>query len=692
MVGVRLSLDDLPSSPHVLLQVLEQCQRQEVSEQQLAGVILLDAVLAGKLLSLASDQLDYSDVEQNLITQAIARLGMDTVRSIVIDSARVLTSKPLTGPQDDYFNAIWRRSILGAKLASAYAILTQFGRPGEAYLAGLLQETGRLRLLHPDGVTVPDIGLREQEVAGIEREELGSDHGDWGYHLIRGWGVPGFLADAIRYHHCAVDQVADAHHLVKLACVASGMSSDVDDEVVAGIGLAHELFGISRSLSKEILAQARSEANGAIAELVERVATQSDDAADSGEVDALALLRELLDEMARIESLGNSIQYAVNETERLAEIRRLLRLGIGAQDFVLLRSDEDCRALAGYVDGLPKPEDEAPPDWSISLDPARSRIARSVTDRRFDFLRGNDTELAVVDRQLLDFLGDSGALVLPVFRSGEALGVVVASGDAARLEECSQRKRFLGLFCELLARMLGPVERRSDVGDGETVQRSVREMVHEVSNPLGIIRNYLSVLERKLERQDAHFAEIGIIAEEVDRAGELLKRFRDPQALQSTGHGPVDVNRLVAKLLEIYRESMLEPRGIEVTIELATGDTEVAGDKTALQQVVGNLLTNAVEAVDDGGQIHVATENDVNLGGRDYLAILIRDDGPGLPEEVRRHIFKPVQSTKGGAHAGLGLSIAKNIVDKMNGTILYKTGAGGTEFNILLPKADKQQR
>lgn len=96
-----------------------------------------------------------------------------------------------------------------------------------------------------------------------------------------------------------------------------------------------------------------------------------------------------------------------------------------------------------------------------------------------------------------------------------------------------------------------------------------------------------------------------------------------------------------------------------------------------------NLMKNAAEAMQNGGTLLVSTNG--NAG--EYVEITLRDDGPGIPAEVMESLFKPVASSKGAGHAGLGLSIVKNIVDELDGKIFCRSnGISGTVFQILLPR------
>ena len=101
---------------------------------------------------------------------------------------------------------------------------------------------------------------------------------------------------------------------------------------------------------------------------------------------------------------------------------------------------------------------------------------------------------------------------------------------------------------------------------------------------------------------------------------------------------------------------------------------------------------NACEALTEKGRIIITTESSVSLGGVNYAAITVEDNGPGISQEMQQQLFSPLKSTKGNHHSGLGLSIVNKLVTEMNGSIVCRshtqssTGSTGTQFQILLPK------
>jgi len=109
-----------------------------------------------------------------------------------------------------------------------------------------------------------------------------------------------------------------------------------------------------------------------------------------------------------------------------------------------------------------------------------------------------------------------------------------------------------------------------------------------------------------------------------------------------------------------------------------------------IKQILVNLLRNAAEALDNKGQITLATRLYCTSDGRHYVDISVQDDGPGIDKEIMDRLFSPVTSTKGDGHAGLGLNIVKGMVDDIGANInCHSSAAFGTCFNLGIPVFDE---
>jgi signal transduction histidine kinase len=226
----------------------------------------------------------------------------------------------------------------------------------------------------------------------------------------------------------------------------------------------------------------------------------------------------------------------------------------------------------------------------------------------------------------------------------------------------------------------------------EEYREASRRVVHEVNNPLGIIKNYLSVLDSKLERQEPVAGELSILNEEIDRVGQLVNSLTELHPGQSgtqpllEGALSANVAKVVEEVLRLFRATDFVPPNVEIVVSMDLDAVRIEGDPDILKQILVNLVKNAIEALSrTGGRIEIANRGHVNRERRLYLELVVSDTGPGLPREVLANLFSAVKSTKDGPHHGLGLSIVHSLVRKLNGHVACRSGKTGTSFEILLP-------
>jgi signal transduction histidine kinase len=151
---------------------------------------------------------------------------------------------------------------------------------------------------------------------------------------------------------------------------------------------------------------------------------------------------------------------------------------------------------------------------------------------------------------------------------------------------------------------------------------------------------------------------------------------------------PTDVGRLVTKATALL-EARARARGVQLAVEAAPGLPLLDLDSDLVTQVVVNLVTNALDAVKDGGKVKVTVEP---FPDRDGVALSVTDDGEGIPEESRARVFEPFFTTKHGG-TGLGLPLCHRIVNEHGGTMTLESETGrGTTFVALFPSRDVPAR
>ncbi|MFW5825530.1 MAG: ATP-binding protein, partial [Marinobacter sp.] len=245
----------------------------------------------------------------------------------------------------------------------------------------------------------------------------------------------------------------------------------------------------------------------------------------------------------------------------------------------------------------------------------------------------------------------------------------------------STRRLTIAAVRELLTRDL--VENASGPVSGERIRRQV----HEINNPLTVVRQYLSRLRARLS-EPAGEQDLDIIEQELARASELLAELISREGQPSSQRKPAAavVNQEVRALRDLLSEGLFREKRTHCRLELCDGDTTVAAPAAQIRQVLLNLLRNAAESRPDGGvQILVRSSTPVWQQNRQWVELTIEDNGPGLPGVVRQHLFEPVATGKGQAHSGLGLSIVKQLMDDMDAIIGCQSSQSGTLFRLLFP-------
>ena len=212
-------------------------------------------------------------------------------------------------------------------------------------------------------------------------------------------------------------------------------------------------------------------------------------------------------------------------------------------------------------------------------------------------------------------------------------------------------------------------------------------VAHELNNPLSNVSSSAQILAEEIEDQDLVYKEnlIRQIIEQADRARDIVRTLLEFSRIR-------EFNRQELRLGELVRETIVLLRGqvpsrVQITLDIAE-EIRIRADKQRMQQVFLNLVKNAVDVVDEGSGLVWISARYVNQEAvRKEVEILIEDNGPGIPPEIRDKIFDPFFTTKDVGHgSGLGLFIVHDIIEMHGGTLRIdsRTGAG-TTFIIWLP-------
>jgi signal transduction histidine kinase len=357
---------------------------------------------------------------------------------------------------------------------------------------------------------------------------------------------------------------------------------------------------------------------------------------------------------------------------------------------VILLENPTGQALVGVAAGE---HQQRLAQFAIALD-RPGIIATAAVERRVTLATRGAQPLGIAEEQLFRILGTESIACVPLLAGQRCLGVLIGGVDAWRLPDLHKRERFLQAFGNPAASALETAlserghAKRQIAHVADEYRDATRRVLHEVNNPLSIIKNYLSVLDAKLARREPVVSEMSILNEEIDRVGQLIGGLAD---LQPSEAGRVaNIARVVDEVLRLFRATDFLPASVQVLVRMLDEPNEVAGDADLLKQILVNLVKNSVEAMPQGGRIEIANRGHVNRERRLYVELVVSDSGPGLAPDVLANLFGAVPSRKEGKHHGLGLSIVHGLVRKLDGLITCRSGKGGTSFEILLPaRTDK---
>ncbi len=308
------------------------------------------------------------------------------------------------------------------------------------------------------------------------------------------------------------------------------------------------------------------------------------------------------------------------------------------------------------------------------------------------------------------WLGVSRFAVAPLATRRGAIGVLIADNAISGLEITDMDLEFLQLFAnqsanaiessrltEELARKVLDLRKaqQKQKEDQQTLLRMERLSVmgetsaivaHELRNPLVAIGGFARTLLRNLPEDDPNHQFAQIITEEVNRLERIIHDLLDFIRPQKMMRRTVDPDAVVQELIRKIQPA-LERGGVELVQDLQAHGTDVNCHPGEIQQVLQNLVLNAIQAQPDGGVVRLSSR--VLEGG---VLIQVADHGPGLTRDVAEKMFSPFFTTK-SAGSGLGLTICAQIIKAHGGVLRGENLAeGGACFSFILPrpKADTE--
>lgn len=604
----------------------------------------------------------------------------------------------------------WWHSLECAVLSGTIALRMGYNQQEEAFLAGLLHDIGKLFLWANSPEVYANIYeiTREQPELEVTGEMLlGGSHSAIGADLLYRWNLHNFIVDAVRYHHEPKGKIKVALPLVKIVHVANNLCRMTGDTYETGLELARELFGFQTTETEAFAAQCKKKVEEVARSLGVALASRDGKYTDNLTVEDKDQIRYLSLEVQDYALLAGTLRNLVKAKTRdnvLTAIYQGLKAIFNVGQVIYFEFDAQSGNLIGKITDADHQLTIAD-DLIVPVDVSQSLIVRSMQQGKMldSFQQEPAADIAVLDHQIIAYLGREGVLCLPVTTSDRIYGVFAIALNRADLEFLAPQHRLLSMFTELSINLFETISDEPPQTSPKKVEPAAEsttaissQVRHEINNPLSIIKNYLKVLAQKLSDENIAIDEIDIINEEIDRVSSIINLLPSAVEPDSGQNKQIDINALLSDLAKIMEESLRRHSNIMLKLELDPSLPNMECDKNAFKQIVINIVKNGIEAMPRGGNLLIRSQYRPNNNGnglinpagaqRGVVRVDIRDEGVGIPDEIKHRLFKTTVSTKGENHAGLGLSIAKNLLQKMDGHIEFKRrNTVGTTVTIDMP-------
>jgi signal transduction histidine kinase/HD-like signal output (HDOD) protein len=733
-----ISLLNLPSFPDTLLDLIEACRQTFPDSEALEAIVSRDIALCTRLLDVAAAHMP-SARRVTRIADLIDEVGVDALRTLAMSVAvNLVFAQGAMMPVAEQL-ALRRKSLERAFIARHLAARIGYPAADEAFLCGLLQGLGELALATqlPEYRSLSGGPDQEPVSAATERAELEDSSGAdefsaagaaLGHWVVRNMQLDSLLADALLYCCEPFARLRAVHPLLKIARVANALAQD--DLPSAERQAAADLLVLRGQELDDIRVAARTDVHRHIgaamsADVHRYTGASTSPGAHSDAGTAREEQRRIIPFArgadAEPASSADKTPEKFSETQRYWEKHKLLveqvrRQGLlsntrpkfsngGGLHGVLLAVRKSLHILFGHrrcsffthdsgrnsLQGTPLGADLVTlGEFVLPCSPGVSVVCDA-------FLRAQPVSSAaaqatpfVVDQLLMRLIGADALLCLPLAAHERKLGVLVIGVGQLGAAQIEAQTHLLQTFAQqasfAVARQLQPKAEHvedASVDITETLQR----IAHDVSNPLAIMKNYVKILRMKLAAEDAARSSLTVIDEEIDRVTDIIRAADKPNGDAAAEQAASDLNETVFDIVRSEGQ-LWAKQGVSVRTDLRHAIPPLNFDRAALRQVLLNLLRNAAESMATGGEVVVATRRDyVSDDGKLCIEIIVKDNGPGIPQRVLDKLFQPVRSAKGKAHAGLGLHIVRNLVMQMGGIVqCHSTAARGTLFQILLPQ------
>jgi signal transduction histidine kinase/HD-like signal output (HDOD) protein len=685
----------LPQLPQVMLKLVKACGNDRANSEELTHIISADPALTSKLLQIIGSAYVNLPKEVNNIKTAVLYLGIDTIRNIAISSAALhffSVSKKI--PEFD-INRFWYHSYKCGVIAREIARENNFSDPDEFFLGGLLHDIGRLVLMQTfpeEYQTLLQAPVSEKALMNGELDLFGADTPQISSSLLSHWNLNPLTSDAVLFINEPVDKMKEEVSYIKTVYMANVLSGPDPLEEIPSL---LPLTDIPEARVGQIAVEAENEVQLLAKSLGIRLAAGPDTEVEQKialEIKDVSLFYGTLQNLLNAKDIPSVLDIVQKGLKIVFNVPRVF--------FFLL--DGDKKMLAGDCSREDK-NYKIVRRLALPMSNTSSMLVKALKTGTFQtlFLSARDGDSAISDIRIIRLLETDGGYCIPIASGGRGMGVMVLGIDPDLARNLDHNRELLKFFSRQTGMCLQNIGFYQEYARGinekkmEAYATLTDKVIHEINNPIAIIKSYLETLSLKLPDKHPAQEELSVVGEEISRVSGLLEGLSSFSKPKIGGFEAVDINQLCTGIFEILKKSILLPRQIEGGLHMDASIPKIKTDRNGLKQVIINLVKNSAEAMDSGGKIELTTRRlpesakiliDEKKSLPGIIEIRICDNGPGIDPQIMEKLFEPYNSSKNGKHSGLGLAIVHSIVKELNGWVTCDKNVGrGTCFSVYLP-------
>ncbi|WP_020587431.1 HDOD domain-containing protein [Desulfobacter curvatus] len=682
----------LPQLPQVMLQLIRACGQEKTDIDEVTQIICKDAALTAKLLAIIASPHVNLAKQVTTIKSAVVYLGLDTVRNIAISSSAMQFFKFSKVPDNFNINRFWYHSYKCAVLAQHIALEEKQANPDQYFLAGLLHDIGTLVLMATFPKEYKEIQARVnqgQNEFEAQADILKTDGPRVSAWLSNQWHLNPMISGAVGFLSPSPARIQEAPVHIKILFMANLMAEPESTNVTQDV---LSLTDMPVAVLNDIAVQAENEVRQTAKSLnLDPGDSEQGYSLLADDIKNVSLCFGTLDNLLRAKDVPTVLETVQRGLEIIFHIPRIF--------FFLQDKERD------LLTGTCAKEDRhhnIVTSIALAMNNNGSLIVKSVNTGKITTSIGQEN-LTLSDARIIRVLETPALYAIPILWHNGCSGAMVIGVDSDLAHTLDKNKTLMELFSRQAAICLENLNFHEayarDISDKkmEAYATLTDKVVHEINNPVTIIKNYLETLKLQLPKKHPAQEDISVVKEEISRVSTLLDgltAFSKPRVGEELE--TIDLNEMCRRVLAVLEKSILLPRQIRIQTDLDDALPKATLDSNGLKQVIINLVKNAAEALEKGDEIQFRTrlvpgsakvllDKKIKLPG--VAQITIQDNGPGIPSHIRERLFEPYNSTKPYAsNSGLGLSIVHSIVRKMQGRITCDSSRDkGTCFSILIP-------